>query len=134
MDPHSDGCGLHWLCHTVPYTGMALQEVGETLSVTFRKHGFEPNIAFLNTSPRAFRLFAVLTYDREVAGEDEKANDCIRECQKRLYDLGYLPFRLGINDNNTSLVPEGVYSTLLSGLKQMVDPSNILAPSRYRFY
>jgi 4-cresol dehydrogenase (hydroxylating) len=76
-------------------------------------------------------LNADITYDREVAGEDEKALRCHDEMLEALIWRGYIPYRLGIRSVGLLPEPEDDYGELLRTLKKILDPNNILAPGRY---
>jgi 4-cresol dehydrogenase (hydroxylating) len=82
-------------------------------------------------APRAAYLVAPLSYDRTVAGEDERARECITRTRAQLMAAGYFPPRLDVG--SMDLVAEGdeAYRALLRRLKRALDPNDILAPGRY---
>ena len=130
-DPHSDACGLHWLCHVVPFTSQDIQTVNAILEEVTLKYHFEPNVAFLNTSERIMRMFAIIAYDREVHGEDEQALSCVKECNQRLIEAGYPPFRVGIQLMNDSPASDIHYKFFIDKIKDLSDANHTLSSEKY---
>lgn len=131
MEPHKDRCGLHWVCHSVPFRAEDIIRVDKIIDEACLKNGFEPNLAFLNTSERILRLFAVLTYDRDVPGEDNRADRWLREVLSSLTQSGYPPFRLGVQMMDGFQPTSPVFCNFLSNIRKFADPFGILAPKRY---
>jgi 4-cresol dehydrogenase (hydroxylating) len=93
-------------------------------------HGFEPAISLTMISGRALACIISLTYDRAIAGEDEKATACYRHLVRVLADHGYHSYRLPAG-MMTAMGEAGPYMYLLDGIKHALDPAGILAPGRY---
>jgi 4-cresol dehydrogenase (hydroxylating) len=72
-------------------------------------------------------------YDRDVAGEDQRAMECHDKMLQVLIQEGYIPYRLGIQSMNSLPPSQDDYGKLISTLKRGLDPNNILAPGRYDF-
>lgn len=72
-------------------------------------------------------------FDREVAGEDEKAMSCHDELLQMLTQAGHIPYRLGIQSMNSLPPAQDDSGFFLRTLKQALDPNDILAPGRYDF-
>ena len=95
------------------------------------RYGFEPILIIGAISERVIYLNVDITYDREVAREDERALACHDEMLKGLIGGGYIPYRLGIQSVRLLPEPTGDYDVLLGKLKRALDPNNVLAPGRY---
>jgi len=96
--------------------------------------GFEPQLTFTLLTERSLACVISISYDRDVAGEDQRAMDCYLSLRRKLVAEGYYSYRLGIADMDTHLNAEGghtSYGKLLQSIRDAVDPNGILAPGRY---
>jgi 4-cresol dehydrogenase (hydroxylating) len=130
MDPDRDGCGLMWCSPVAPAEGSHASVVAELSSKILLAHGFEPQLSITLNSERSIICVISLTYDRDLEGEDERAERCYLELEAALAARGYFPYRLGIQSMNL-MNASGAYGALLSAIKKFVDPEGILAPGRY---
>jgi 4-cresol dehydrogenase (hydroxylating) len=131
MDPDRDGCGVIFCVPTVPFEGRHLRIALNIVKEALEKYGFEPILIIGAISERVLYLNVDITYDREVAGEDERALACHDEMLGRLIEGGYVPYRLGIQSAKLLPEPADDYGELLGKLKKALDPNNVLAPGRY---
>jgi 4-cresol dehydrogenase (hydroxylating) len=131
MDPDRDRCGVIFCVPTVPFEGRHVSAALGIVREALARHGFEPILIIGAISARVIYLNVDITYDREVAGEDEKALACHDEMLGRLIEGGYDPYRLGIQSVRLLPEPADDYGELLDKLKKALDPNNVLAPGRY---
>ncbi|HZT36538.1 MAG TPA: FAD-binding oxidoreductase [Bryobacteraceae bacterium] len=130
MDPDRDHCGLLWCGPVAPATGehaIALARIAES---TLLSYGFEPMISFTMLSERALGCVTTITYDRAVAGEDDRAMECYRALSEGFERAGYFPYRLGIQGMDRMNGNNG-YNAVVRTIKNALDPNRILAPGRY---
>jgi 4-cresol dehydrogenase (hydroxylating) len=132
-DPDRDRVGVIWACATVPIAGAPVAEAVRVSEELMPARGFEPLLALVTQSERCVHLVSLIVYDREMAGEDERARACHDELLARLCSLGYLPFRLGIHSMGSLPDPVDDYGRVLQRLKRALDPSDVLSPGRYDF-
>jgi 4-cresol dehydrogenase (hydroxylating) len=130
MDPDRDGCGLLWCSPVAPNDGRSARELTSMAIELMLHHGFEPCISLTSITDRALACILSIPYDREIAGEDDRAMACYRELLDRLARDGYYPYRLSVGSMST-MEQDGPYTELLRTIKQSVDPNGILAPGRY---
>jgi len=71
-----------------------------------------------------------ISYDRQLAGEDQRAMECYRELLDRMTAAGFYSHRLGIQAKQL-VDPTTAYGKLLMTLKNAIDPNHVLAPGRY---
>ena len=129
MDPDRDRCGLLWCSPVAPNDGAAALHLTEMVTDRVLAHGLEPAISLTMISGRALACIVSLAYDREIAGEDERASACYRNLVGELSEHGYYSYRLPVGMMST--MGDGAYSELLTRVKKAVDPNGILAPGRY---
>lgn len=130
-DPDRDGCGLLWYAPTAPADGKQVQRLAALTVDIMLKHGFEPMISLTMLTPRIVYSVLAITYDRGVAGEDEKAMKCYRELVGECQRQGYYPYRSGIQSQQAELRTSDAYTDVLGKIKATLDPNGILAPGRY---
>jgi 4-cresol dehydrogenase (hydroxylating) len=134
-DPHldRDRCGFIWCSVAVPFTSEETRAACSLATRVPRMFSLEPNVALLALSPRCVYLVVALAYDREIAGEDERAMACYQSLQRELIQAGYYPMRLGLPGFPEEIPVQDDSRALLKRLKEAVDPAGILSPGRYGF-
>jgi 4-cresol dehydrogenase (hydroxylating) flavoprotein subunit len=130
MNPDRDGCGLLWCSPVAPSDGRAVRELTELASALVLRHGFEPAISLTMLTERAVACIISLGFDREAAGEDERAMACYRNLVEELERHGYYSYRLSVG-MMSAMGEQGAYADFLRAIKRTLDPAGILAPGRY---
>lgn len=131
LAPETDRCGVIWLCLALPLRGDEIRRVLDLCESVIWRAGFEPNLGFNATHGRVAHLYVSLSYDRDVAGEDERAVACHDELLDQCLRLGHFPYRLGHLSQRALPAPADDYSAVWQSLKQAFDPNDILSPGRY---
>jgi 4-cresol dehydrogenase (hydroxylating) len=131
LDLDRDRCGFIWCTALTPFRGREALGVNRTVRDVLLRHGFEPDIAMVSIRERVLHHHISIIYDREEAGEDERAMLCYEELSKRLTHAGFLPHRLPRHRSDVLGTAEPEYRRLLRAIKASVDPNGILAPGRY---
>jgi 4-cresol dehydrogenase (hydroxylating) len=129
-DLDRDRCGLMWCAPVAPAEGRHAAVLADIASEILLRHGFEPMLSITLITERAIICVVSITYDRDIAGEDDRAKVCLQELLATFVTKGYMPYRLGIQSMGLSR-PEGVQSQILDALKQHMDPVGILSLGRY---
>ena len=127
FDPGHDRCGALWLCPEFPLEGAPVCEAMAEIEALVAHHGFEPNIGLVLAGPRSIRVYVALMYDRDVAGEDERALACHDALLEAMLRRGAYPYRLGLQSMRA--FPRAFPA--LQAIKQALDPHRIIAPGRY---
>ena len=94
-------------------------------------HGFQPLLAGVAQTERCLYLIPLIIYDREIEGADLRAMRCHDQLLSELRDLGYPPYRLGVQSMQALPQANDDSPALQQRLKTAFDPANILAPGRY---
>ncbi|NNC21328.1 FAD-binding oxidoreductase [Corallococcus exiguus] len=131
-DPHPDRdrCGFIWCSVAVPFTGPEAKRATDIADRVPRLFGFEPNLALLAHSPRCVYLVTALAYDRDVRGEDARAQACYRALSRELADAGYHLTRAGLQAQDAAPPVRDDSAEVRKRLKAAFDPEGILAPGR----
>ncbi|MEZ5353879.1 MAG: FAD-binding oxidoreductase [Bryobacteraceae bacterium] len=130
MDPNRDRCGLIWCAPVAPTRGEHATRLASIATEVLLRHGFEPMISITLLTERTLACIVSISYDRDVAGEDERAMACHDAAMAAFRAAGYHFYRLGIQSMSHAASP-GDYSALMAKLKNAMDPAGILAPGRY---
>ena len=131
MDLDRDRCGVIWVCPSFPFDGAQIAAAMAQVHKIGLDHGFEPHVGFSPTSQRSMNGYISLMYDREVAGEDERAMACHDALMRALIALGHYPYRLGIQSMHALPPARGAHDLFLNGIRRVLDPHGIIAPGRY---
>jgi 4-cresol dehydrogenase (hydroxylating) len=130
-DLDRDRCGVVWCAAAIPFLGRHVVEASRLAVETIKKFGFEPQLSALAMNERSGRLLALLAYDRDEPGEDERALACHDAVMSTLAGAGYPPFRLGIQSLGALPVARDDYAAVMARLKRALDPADVLSPGRY---
>jgi 4-cresol dehydrogenase (hydroxylating) flavoprotein subunit len=128
IDPDAAGCGLLWHAFVLPFDGPVIEDVLARVDALMLGHSFEPVTSFVTLNDRYVRVFVQLIYDRDVAGEDEKAVRCHNALFELLESEGFWHTRLDLL--HMDRIGSGT-AALQRRLKQALDPEGILSPGRY---
>ena len=112
MNPDRDRCGLLWCSPVAPAEGRHAHILSELSARVLLSHGFEPMLSFTLITDRALICVISITYDRDEAGEDQRARDCFEQLQAELAAAGYFSYRLGIQSME-QMKAQGAYAGLL---------------------
>jgi 4-cresol dehydrogenase (hydroxylating) len=131
-DPAQDNCGLLWVSPVLPLRGEDMLAVVELAEKSFDKYGFDLFATFSMINERALGGVLTVAYDKEDPQEAARARACHDEVFARMFEAGYIPYRVG-NHAMGRLDPHGdSYWRTVGAIKAALDPAGILAPGRYQ--
>ncbi|GAB5414305.1 MAG: FAD-binding oxidoreductase [Congregibacter sp.] len=131
LSPEQDDCGLLWIAPVAPTSGEHASAVWSILRDTMLEHGYEPAVTITLLTERTLDCVAILSFDRTISGEDQRAMACHDDILSQLCAAGYYPYRLGIQSMQKMPPKQPAYQAFLKNLKHQLDPNCILAPGRY---
>ncbi|MGE0861748.1 MAG: FAD-binding oxidoreductase [Gammaproteobacteria bacterium] len=131
MNPARDGCGLLWYAPLVPMKAAITRSFVTMAESVCVKHGMEPLITLTSLSDRCFDSTVPLLFDQDDAGETARAHACLEELLTTGQQLGFSPYRVGIESMAHVVRPDTTFWQLAGELKRTVDAGNLLAPGRY---
>ncbi len=129
-DPDRDRCGLLWYAPMAPADGKQVRELTTLAARILLKHKFEPLLSLTMITARSVACVVSISYDRDVAGEDEKALVCHEELARECEKSGFIPYRLGLK-SMWQVQRADNYSQMITRVRQAMDPNGVLAPGRY---
>jgi 4-cresol dehydrogenase (hydroxylating) len=114
----------------LPNTGRDAAAVTELATRVLLEHGFEPQMSLSLATERSAICVTTISYDRTVAGEDDRALQCYNALTEQLLARGYPPYRLNVASMSYSDTG-APHSTVLKKIQRTLDPNGILSPGRY---
>ncbi|MFC5478452.1 FAD-binding oxidoreductase [Massilia suwonensis] len=131
-DPARDGCGLLWVSPMLPLGGEDMLAVHALAQASFDKYGFDLFATFSMVNERTLGGVLTVAYDKDDPEETARARACHDEVFERMFEAGYIPYRVG-NQAMGRLDPQGdSYWRTVGALKAALDPAGILVPGRYQ--
>lgn len=131
-NPAQDNCGLLWVSPVLPLRGEDMLAVHDLAQASFDKYGFDLFATFSMINERALGGVLTVAYDQDDPAETARARACHDEVFERMFEAGYIPYRVG-NHAMGRLDPEGdSYWRTVGAIKAALDPAGILAPGRYQ--
>ncbi|QNA99955.1 hypothetical protein [Massilia sp. Se16.2.3] len=94
-DPARDGCGLLWVSPVLPLRGADMLAVHELARPSFERHGFDLFATFSMINERTLGGVLTVAYDKHDPHEAARARACHDEVFGRMFDAGYIPYRVG---------------------------------------
>ncbi|MDJ0743391.1 MAG: FAD-binding protein [Xenococcaceae cyanobacterium MO_167.B27] len=131
VNPAQDNCGVIWLAPAVPASGKKIKELLEIVRPLYDKSGFDFSGCLTRINNRTFFLLLGIFFQREDEAESQQALELYNALAQATKQAGYQPYRGSIPYWSQHNNCDNALSNLLSGIKQTVDPENILAPGKY---
>jgi 4-cresol dehydrogenase (hydroxylating) len=130
-DPDQSHSGVLFCLPIIPAHGETVLEVVCDTCETFARHGFKAAITVNLMGTKAMEGVVSLAFDRRNEEQTQAAHACIQEMEARYMEQGYPPYRVGINSMHHVVSTDDPFWQTVSELKNVLDPSNIIAPGRY---
>lgn len=131
-DPAKNGCGLRWYAPLVPMQGQTVRNYVNFVHRVTRQHHLEPLITFTTLGDKVFDSTVPLVFNKALPGAVENAHAGYETLVRQGRDLGFFPYRFSIDAMHwlRELAPNA--TGFAQRLHEVHDPSNLLAPGRYR--
>jgi len=130
-DPDHSDSGVLFCLPIFPADGHAVSRAVSITAETFARHGFAPAITVNLMDAKAMEGVVSLSFNRRDPEQTRKAHACIQEMEKKYVEMGYPPYRVGINSMHQVIDPNDPYWEVVRSVKHALDPNNIIAPGRY---
>jgi 4-cresol dehydrogenase (hydroxylating) len=131
LNPAEDGCGIIWVGPVLPATARELERFLDVAEPVFRAHGFDFLLTLSFVTARSLSAIMTITYDRDDAGERDKARACHRELIEVTARAGYPVYRGHGQAMDLSGAGTGTFWGVVRQIKDALDPNRVIAPGRY---
>jgi 4-cresol dehydrogenase (hydroxylating) len=131
VDPARDRCGLIWFAPVLPNLGSEIEKYLAASEARFQEMGFDFYIAMLMMNPRAVVCLMNINFDRDQAGEEQRALELYRVLLSDMRRRGYEQYRAALLGWDELAAATAVSAQLQGRIKAALDPAAILAPGRY---
>ncbi|WP_158222776.1 FAD-binding oxidoreductase [Rhodopirellula sp. MGV] len=131
VEPARDGCGFVWIGPVVPFTASHLTKFLDEVKPLYETFEFDFFVELIIESPRSVIALFGLFYDKQNEDESARAEGLYEAIRVLSHERGYPPYRASVASSTKALDCNPVLKDTLHGIKQALDPNNILAPGRY---
>jgi len=131
IDPDHSNSGVLFCLPIIPAAGSDVLEIVRTTRETFAQHGFEAAITVNLMDTKSMEGVVSLAFNRHDEQQTQAAHACIQEMEARYMELGFPPYRVGINSMHHVVRDDDPYWQTVRELKKALDPNSIIAPGRY---
>jgi len=123
--------GLLFCCPALPLSGRSAKEAIENAHRVFRHFGFTPYMTLNIVNTKAILCVLNLVFDRRESEQVQRAHRCIDTLFETWASQGIYPYRLGVQSMWQFVAANDPYWQVVRALKDVFDPSRIIAPGRY---
>ena len=131
LSPGKDGCGVLWYAPLVTMKPEIMREYLEFIRVTCPKFNIEPLITFTNLKHDCVDSTIPILFDLSDPTAVKDAHNCLKELALQGLKLGYIPYRLNIDQQQWLLDANAPFWQTVNDIKSVVDPNSILSVGRY---
>lgn len=131
LSPGRDGCGVLWYAPLVTMKPEIMRKYVEFIRATCPKFNIEPLITFTNLKHDCVDSTIPILFDLSDPDAVKDAHNCLKELVLEGVKLGYIPYRLNIDQQQWLLDAESPFWQTVNDIKSVVDPNNILGMGRY---
>lgn len=131
LSPGKDGCGLLWYAPLVPMNAAAMRKYVNFIREICPKHNIEPFITFTNLRYDCIDSTIPIVFDLTNPKAIEDAHHCLKELVSEGLKLGFVPYRLNIDQQQWLLDGTTPFWQMVNQLKSVLDPNDIISSGRY---
>ena len=131
LSPGKDKCGLLWYAPLVKMKAHSMREFVEFVRKTCSPFNIEPFITFTNLRHDCVDSTIPIVFDLSNPAAVKDAHNCLKKLVTQGCKLGYVPYRLNIDQQQWLLDKESDFWQTVNQIKSILDPNNILSPGRY---
>jgi len=131
LSPAKDGCGLLWYAPLVTMNPDVMRKYVEFIRATCPKYNIEPLITFTNLKYDCVDSTIPIIFDLSNPKAVEDAHNCLKELVINGLKLGFVPYRLNIDQQQWLLDASTPFWQTTNNIKSALDPNKILSIGRY---
>ena len=120
-DPDESECGLLFCLPVVPFEGEAVVRAVSALRRACAEHGFVPAITLNTMTTKCLEGVVSIAWSRTNEAESAAAKACNDAMHAAVIQLGFHPYRVGIDKMNLAVWPEDAFSQTAADLKAARD-------------
>jgi 4-cresol dehydrogenase (hydroxylating) len=131
LDPNHSESGILFCLPIIPADGEKVLNVVRETTDAFARYRFNAAITLNLMTPNVMEGVVSLSFNQHSRAQVAAAYKCIDEMEARYMELGYPPYRVGINSMHQILDETDPFWDTVRDLKKVLDPNNVIAPGRY---
>jgi len=131
LSPGRDGCGLLWYAPLVTMKPHDIRLFVSFVRNTCPKYNIEPLITFTNLKHDCVDSTIPIVFDLSNPQAITDAHNCLNELVNKGLALGYVPYRLNIDQQQWLLDSNTPFWQTTNAIKSVLDPKDVLSLGRY---
>lgn len=131
LSPAKDGCGLLWYAPLITMNPDIMRKYVEFIRKTCPKYNIEPLVTFTNLKHDCVDSTIPIIFDLSNPQAVEDAHNCLKDLVLNGLKLGFVPYRLNIDQQQWLLDANSPFWQTTSKIKSVIDPNHILSIGRY---
>ncbi|MCJ8321773.1 MAG: FAD-binding protein [Colwellia sp.] len=131
LSPAKDGCGLLWYAPLVTMNPTVMRKYVEFIRATCPKYNIEPLVTFTNLKHDCVDSTIPIIFDLSNPQAVEDAHNCLKDLVLNGLKLGFVPYRLNIDQQQWLLDANSPFWQTTNKIKLALDPNQILNIGRY---
>ena len=131
LHPANDGCGLLWYAPLVKFQSAQLRTLVAHVREVCPQFHIEPMITFTSLRHDTVDSTIPIVFDLSNPKATQDAQACLDLLVKKGLELGLVPYRLNIMQQQTLLDKNTVFWNWANRIKVVTDPKQILMQGRY---
>jgi len=133
-DPLDYKAGLYWISPLLPMTGHDLKRMNSAIEPIFHEYGFDMQQTLSMVNGRSLASVLTISFDKRDLSQTKNALICHDKVFDKLFELGYIPYRLGNHSMKYMKLQKRENKDFLKSIKSMVDPNHLFSPNKYIYF
>ncbi|PCJ55432.1 MAG: hypothetical protein COA79_20730 [Planctomycetota bacterium] len=130
-DPLDYKAGLYWISPLLPMTGHDLNRMNSAIEPIFHQYGFDMQQTLSMVNGRSLASVLTISFDKRDQTQTKNALLCHDKVFDILFELGYIPYRLGNHSMKYMKLQKKENKEMMNGIKSLLDPNNLFSPNKY---
>ncbi len=130
-NPAKDNCGVLWYAPLVRTEPKNVSKYVEMVRSICEKHSIDSFITITNFKQGLGDSTIPILYNKDDAQDVQNAKNCLRELTETGLSMGFIPYRLNVDQQQKLLDKNAPFWTAEAKIKQALDPHQVLNPGRY---
>jgi len=123
--------GFYWISPILPMKGSHVTALQNLVEPIFNSYGFDLQQTLSMTNERSLSSVMTISFDKKNKQEASNARKCHDQVVDALTEAGYIIYRAGNHTMKKLDCRKDAYQSVLSSIKNALDPNNILSPGKY---
>ncbi len=129
--PDVSAGGMLFAAPIVPQDSESVRLAVEATDRVGDEHGFKPAVTLNMMHDKSLEGVVSIDFVRADAEQCRRAKECMRGLNQAYMDLGFMPYRIDIENMPMIMDADDPFWKTAKALKTVLDPNNIISPRRF---